>query len=222
MASSVRLGKRLEPRRPREAKVATELEVREAGEDQERRLPSPGLESETVSVSSVTSDHGPVLQSANLVGFAPAEERTDRKARDPIAQPAAAVTKKHSDTEKVELPAFLNFPSEQGIVMEQDQLEESGLTQRSPSSKVIAELLHEETSEEKSPVIENQTMTRTNKTVKTVLKKKKSKPRIEESPLREIPILVERTKADDSVEPETVPEPEVDLLFFLVLFLSKF
>ena len=182
----MRLGKPLEtpggrkqPKKPREEKVATQLEVSEA------------------------------------------EEMTDRKARDPIAQPAAAVTKKHSDTEKVELPAFLNFPSEQGIMMEESELEESE-TQRSPSSKVIAEMLHEETSEEKSPVIENQTMTRTNKTVKTVLKKKKSKPRIEESPLREIPILVERTKADDSVEPVTVPEPEVDLLFFLVLFLSKF
>ena len=186
MTSSVRLGKPLEtpggrkqPKKPREEKVATQLEVSEA------------------------------------------EEMTDRKARDPIAQPAAAVTKKHSDTEKVELPAFLNFPSEQGIMMEESELEESE-TQRSPSSKVIAEMLHEETSEEKSPVIENQTMTRTNKTVKTVQKKKKSKPRIEESPLREIPILVERTKADDSVEPVTVPEPEVDLLFFLVLFLSKF
>ena len=170
------------------------------------------LVSPLTSVTSVTSQH--VLQSANQVGFAPPEERTDRKARDPIAQPAAAISKKHSDTEKVELPTFLNFPSEQGIVMEESQVEENSETQRSPSSKVIAELLHEDTSEEKSPVIENQTMTRTNKTVKTVQKKKKSKPRKEESPPREIPIIVETTKADDSVESETITEPEVDLLFF--------
>merc|ERR1712223_1221682 len=41
-------------------------------------------------------------------------EQVERKERDPIAVPGAAVVKKHSDVERVELPAFLNFPTEQG------------------------------------------------------------------------------------------------------------
>jgi hypothetical protein len=45
-------------------------------------------------------------------------EEVERKERDPIAVPGAAVVKKHSDVERVELPAFLNFPTEQGEVVD--------------------------------------------------------------------------------------------------------
>ena len=48
-------------------------------------------------------------------------EEVERKPKDPIVKPAAAITKKHSDVEKVELPAFLNFPSQQGISITKDE-----------------------------------------------------------------------------------------------------
>ena len=99
--------------------------------------------------------------------------------------------------------------------MPEDQVEESE-AKRSPSSKVIAELLHEEPNEEKSPVIENQAMLRTNKTVKTLQKKKKAKPKKEESPFREIPIIVESSTAAGPVADETAAEPEVDFSLVLV------
>merc|ERR1712032_838378 len=51
-------------------------------------------------------------------------EEVERKERDPIAVPGAAVVKKHSDVERIELPAFLNFPTEQGEVADLDETKE--------------------------------------------------------------------------------------------------
>jgi hypothetical protein len=51
-------------------------------------------------------------------------EEVERKERDPIAIPGAAVVKKHSDFDKVELPTFLNFPTDQGELVDLDETEE--------------------------------------------------------------------------------------------------
>jgi hypothetical protein len=44
-------------------------------------------------------------------------EEVERKPTDPAIKLAAAIEKKHSDTERISLPAFMNFPSEQGLTV---------------------------------------------------------------------------------------------------------
>ncbi len=44
-------------------------------------------------------------------------EEVTRKPKDPILPHAAAMEKKHSDTERINLPTFVNFPSEQGVAI---------------------------------------------------------------------------------------------------------
>ena len=76
-------------------------------------------------------DQNKAKKAKTQVGFKPkieeeesSVEKVERKERDPIAIPAAAVVKKHSDVDKIELPTFLNYPSEQGEIVDLDETKE--------------------------------------------------------------------------------------------------
>ena len=45
-----------------------------------------------------------MVQKPSQLGFHPLDEKVERKERDPIAVPSAAMQKHHTDVEKVELP----------------------------------------------------------------------------------------------------------------------
>jgi hypothetical protein len=70
-------------------------------------------------------------------------EEVGRKPKDPVVQPAAAIEKKHSDTERVSLPTFMNFPSEQGVAI----IPQEGLLE--PSKPANYEKVSETVQEEK-------------------------------------------------------------------------
>ena len=146
-----------------------------------------------------------IINTPTEMEFTPNEETTSRKERDEITAHSAAISKKHSDLEKVELPAYLNFPSDQGISISEGLTEDTKSLSRSPTG--IIESV-QENSESKAPVIENQVLTRAGKQVKKVPKKS-------EETFREIPIIVEGTKTTESMTNETVIESEVSCpLFF--------
>ena len=90
-------------------------------------------------------------------------EEVTRQPKVPIVKPAAAVEKKHSDTERVNLPTFLNFPSEQGVtVIPQESIVEPS---NHPNYEEICETIEEENPQ--SPKI-----IETKPTVKALGKKK--------------------------------------------------
>lgn len=152
-----------------------------------------------------TKNDPKIVNTPTEMEFTPNEETTSRKERDEITAHSAAISKKHSDLEKVELPAYLNFPSDQGISISEGLTEDTKSLSRSPTG--IIESV-QENSEPKAPVIENQVLTRAGKQVKKVPKKS-------EETFREIPIIVEGTKTTESMTNETVIESEVSCpLFF--------
>ena len=184
-----------------------EIDIEEATEEFEEDIQSPELPKETAKISK-SKDHGTAMKTATQIGFSPNEERTSRKERDPIVTPAAAIPKKHSDIEKVELPAYLNYPSDQGIIMPEDEVENSSLEAR--PIPMITESVHED-SQSKSPIIENQVMTRTSKQKKKIPKK--------DDEFINIPIVVEGSKDSiESVTIKTVTENQVCAFLFPFCF----
>merc|ERR1719419_1449768 len=95
-------------------KRAEESEIISPVEDMGEPLLTENIDKEQAKSSKIR-DLNKVIKEATQVGYDPTQEKTERKDRDPIAVPGAAVSKKHSDFEKVELPTYLNFPSEQGV-----------------------------------------------------------------------------------------------------------
>ena len=122
-------------------------------------------------------------------------EEVERKERDPIALPGAAVVKKHSDVERVELPAFLNFPTEQGEVVDLAETKE-----KSPKIlPVEPRTIFEEEDLQLNTADAKQEATKVMKKVEKKTTKKKSKPEDEgSSEPRIIPITV--TETDHSSE----------------------
>lgn len=152
-----------------------------------------------------TSNNLKIVNTPTEMEFTPNEETTLRKERDEITAHSAAISKKHSDLEKVELPAYLNFPSDQGISISEGLTEDTKILSRSPTG--IIESV-QENAEPKAPVVEKQVLTRAGKQVKKVPKKS-------DETYREIPIIVEGTKTTESMTNETVIESEVSCpLFF--------
>ena len=163
----------------------------------EEKQPDPEVEEPDKPVKKPerkVKDIKPLLAAADEETDAPLEE-VSRKPRDPIAIPAAAMKKDHTDIEKVELPTFLNFPSEQGIVINQDDSPQ--VMKEAPSyPEETAELISEEESQ-------SQSITENKPEVKTAKKKKKApKP---SSETREIPIKILTSKVTE----ETVTPSEV-------------
>jgi len=184
-----------------------EIDIEEATEEFEEDIQSPELPKETAKISK-SKDHGTAMKTATQIGFSPNEERTSRKERDPIVTPAAAIPKKHSDIEKVELPAYLNYPSDQGIIMPEDEVENS--SQEARPIPMITESVHED-SQSKSPIIENQVMTRTSKQKKKIPKN--------DDEFIDIPIVVEGSKDSIvSVTFKTVTENQVCAFVFTFCF----
>jgi hypothetical protein len=71
-------------------------------------------------------------------------EEVTRKPKDPVTQHAAAIEKKHSDIERISLPTFLNFPSEQGVtVIAQDGIIEKSMQ---PNFEKICETIQGDSS----------------------------------------------------------------------------
>ena len=130
------------------------------------------------------------------------EEEVSRKPRDPIAVPAAAIKKDHTDIEKVELPTFLNYPSEQGIIINKDQSPQVLLDAPEFPKESADIVLEEEVATEKAEA--------TKLDIKTGKVKKKKKAPEE---FRQIPIKV--LKSDVTIE--TVTESEVVFDFVCVI-----
>ena len=121
-------------------------------------------------------------------------EQVERKERDPIAVPGAAVVKKHSDVERVELPAFLNFPTEQGEVVDLAETKEKSPKILPVEPRTIFE-------EEDIQLNTADKMQEATKVMKKVEKKKTTKKNQEEPGISEpriIPITV--TETDHSSE----------------------
>ena len=121
-------------------------------------------------------------------------EQVERKERDPIAVPGAAVVKKHSDVERVELPAFLNFPTEQGEVVDLAETKEKSPKILPVEPRTIFE-------EEDIQLNTADKMQEATKVMKKVEKKKTTKKKPEEPGISEpriIPITV--TETDHSSE----------------------
>ena len=151
-----------------------------------------------------TKEEKKIVNTPTEMEFTPNEETTSRKEIDEIVKRSAAISKKHSDTEKVELPAFLNFPSDQGISVSEGTTEETKNLSRSPTG--IIESV-QESCEPKAPIVEKQVLTRAGKQVKSV-------PQKSNETCREIPIIVEGTKTTESMTNETVIESEVSFSLF--------
>ena len=116
---------------PMKANNVNEEDIESPIEDVEEELPNdPTVVKENATISN-EKDQKKAKKATTQIGFKPmmAEEEVDvevveRKERDPIAVPGAAIVKKHSDIDKVELPAFLNFPTEQGEIVDLDEAAE--------------------------------------------------------------------------------------------------
>ena len=189
----------------RKPKIPTEVNQSEPSDDDELSEIIQDLPKETAVPKKSVSHEKPV-KTPKEVGFSPTEEIALRKERDPIVPPAAAISKKHSDIEKVELPAYLNYPSDQGIIMSSDNAVET--SEKSGLPAQIAETSHEEV-DSKNPVIESQVIMRTSKKIRKVPKSKDKTV--------EIPIVVESTPdTAESVPIETVTDSQVSLLLLLI------
>ena len=151
-----------------------------------------------------TKEEKRIVNTPTEMEFTPNEETTSRKEMDEIVKRSAAISKKHSDIEKVELPAYLNFPSDQGISVSEGTTEETKNLSRSPTG--IIESV-QESCEPKAPIVEKQVLTRAGKQVKSV-------PQKSNETCREIPIIVEGTKTTESMTNETVIESEVSFSLF--------
>ena len=157
----------------------------------------------------------PVQAAAHEEVDAPTEEEVTRKPRSPIPVPAAAMKKDHTDVEKVELPTFLNFPSEQGIVISQDD---------SPQVMKEAPAYPEEkadvVSEEESP---SQSITESKPNIKVAKKKVKKKTTETTTETREIPIKILTTKVtEETVTPSEVGKYLIFQFHHLYFFIFKF
>merc|ERR1712142_410175 len=159
-------------------KKATESEVLSPLQDKESPFEKESINEEQARVIK-TKDHEKVVQGTNQVGFEPSKEKVDRKERDPIAVPGAAISKKHSDFEKVEPPTYLNYPSEQGISIVPDEIN-NDVTDINSNVEVISEQIHEDSDEKQTSITD----------------------------FREIPIIIEKdqTKRTKKVTKKTVTE----------------
>ena len=188
----------------RKPKIPTEVNQSEPSDDDELSEIIQDIPKE-IAVPKKSVSHEKPVKTPKEVGFSPTEEVALRKERDPIVPPAAAISKKHSDIEKVELPAYLNYPSDQGIIMSSDNAVETNEKSGLPAQ--IAETSHEEV-DSKNPVIESQVIMRTSKKIRKVPKSKDKTV--------EIPIVVESTPdTAESVPIETVTDGQVSLLLLL-------
>ena len=177
---------------------AEELDVDEEKINIEEIMPEVDLEDSAKVLKTESSHNKPAIKMATQVGIDVTKESASLKERDPIVPPAAAVAKKHSDTEKVEIPAYLNFPSDQGIIMNEDMTEDTTEKLMSPES-TISEVIHED-SGPKLALVENQTVSNISKKVKRI-----KKPKADQI----IPIIRETP-----VTNETVTEEKVSSLLF--------
>ena len=153
------------------------------------------------------SDALKVINTPIEIEVIPSEETTTRKERDEIASHSAAISKKHSDIEKVEIPAYLNFHSDQGINVSEGTTEDTKNLSRSPTG--IIESVQED-AEPKAPVVEKQVLTRTGK------KRIEKIPEKSKETIREIPIMIEGTKTTEPMTDETVIESEVGFSFSFI------
>jgi len=121
-------------------------------------------------------------------------EEVERKEKDPIVKPAAAITKKHADHEKIELPTFLNFPSEQGLSIVKDETPQELKNAPEFAEQAIETVEDDDTSSE--------SVKKTKPSVKISKTKKKARS---EDDFRQIPITVLKSDMTD----ETVTDSEV-------------
>ena len=185
---------KIKKKKPKDIKLENQADERlldEPCDDFESRIPSPEVNTEKATVKSV-GQHMKPIQAATESGYAPTKETAERRERDPIAAPAAAIQKKHSDLEKVELPAYLNYPSDQGIIMPEDHVAEAAVSEVDPKT-LIQESVHDEDTS-RAPIVESQVMTRAGKKIKKPSKEKK---------FVDIPIVIEKP---ESLTNETVNE----------------
>merc|ERR1712106_973057 len=215
---------------------ATESEIVSPIQDRESPFEDEVINAEQAKITKI-SDHDKVIKETTQLGFEPSKEMAERKERDPIAVPGAAIPKKHSDFEKVELPAYLNYPSEQGVSVLSDEVHEAS-ENISSDTEVIIERVHEDSDEKHTPVTAKGIQTKKAKkiTKKTVTPKKTSNIEIKEDSseaeafieekinkelptekleeskpeFREIPIIIEKDKIKKTkkVTKKTVTESQ--------------
>ena len=104
----------------------------------------------TQNLKSTREEDPNCFKTTTEIDFDPFQEEVIRKERDPIAVPEAAISKKHSDSGKVEVPSYVNFPSEQGISVEQQSVNESPFIEM-PEEEITFVSEHESLIEEISP-----------------------------------------------------------------------
>lgn len=121
-------------------------------------------------------------------------EEVERKEKDPIVKPAAAITKKHADHEKVELPTFLNFPSEQGLSIVKDETPQELKNAPEFAEQAIETVEDDDTS--------SKSVKKSKPSVQISKTKKKARS---EDDFRQIPITVLKSDMTD----ETVTDSEV-------------
>ena len=116
---------------PMKANNVNEEDIESPIEDVEEELQIDSTVVKENATISNEKDQKKAKKATTQIGFKPmvAEEEVDvevveKKERDPIAVPGAAIVKKHSDIDKIELPAFLNFPTEQGEIVGLDEAAE--------------------------------------------------------------------------------------------------
>jgi len=218
-------------------KKATESEILSPMQDKESPFEDDLLNAEQAKITKI-ADHKKVIKGTNQLGFEPTKEKAERKERDPIAVPGAAIPKKHSDFGKVELPTYLNYPSEQGVSILADEVDD-GSENICSDVEIIIERIHEDSDEKHTPVTEEgiKTNKATKVVKKTVIPKKTTIKELNEDPsesepfvketlseilsqdvldkpdteFREIPITIEKdkTKKTKMVTKKTVTENQV-------------
>merc|ERR1711892_1120501 len=223
-------------------KKATESEIVSPTQDRESPFEDEPINAEQAKITKI-SDHDKAIKLTTQLGFEPSKEMAERKERDPIAVPGAAIPKKHSDFEKVELPAYLNYPSEQGVSVLSDEVNEA--------SEVIIERVHEDSDGKHTPVTAKGIQTKKAKkiTKKTITPKKTSNIEIKEDSseaeafieekinkelptekleeskpeFREIPMIIEKDKIKKTkkVTKKTVTESQVGFCCFGLSFGEK-
>ena len=211
--------KKTQPRKPKEASPEKEIFKLKHHEFEPKPLEVPEekktdtllneIEPEPIKDKTKAKKTKPKVKEVNIKPLVPENieeldqptEEAERKPRDPIAVPAAAVKKKHSDIEKVELPSFLNFPSEQGIVMDKD---------KSPTAIPSQPLYPTESA---TVVEEGESVTESVEETKPTVKSSK---KTRDTEFRQIPIKV----LESTVTNETVTANEVELVLECCVFLQ--